>query len=187
MGDRFRDGMSVLDYGCGVGRYAHFLRQRLDRFEYVGLEKPGAENRHGENSVAVARKIFRRDPRCGFDLIGSDTETRALSRADVAVLGSIFTHVDFGEVQRILEKLQPVADRGVVVFSIFLDDHERLEGPGAYGFPDCYGRVWFTRDQLEALCHANGWKLEESESFLAQDVNVHRIFALTTEALAPST
>jgi len=41
MGESFREGMAVLDYGCGAGRYAQFLRQRLKRFEYY-LRSPGA-------------------------------------------------------------------------------------------------------------------------------------------------
>src|SRR5580704_7316710 len=56
MGGHFHEGMAVLDYGCGAGRYAEFLRQRLQRFGYYGLEKPGSRDRHGENSIAVARR-----------------------------------------------------------------------------------------------------------------------------------
>jgi hypothetical protein len=59
MGDTFREGMSVLDYGCGACRYAQFLRQRLSTFHYYGLEKAGSANRHGEKAIKVARKLFR--------------------------------------------------------------------------------------------------------------------------------
>src|SRR4051812_18232352 len=47
----FCEEMQVLDYGCGAARYAHFLRQRLARFTYFGLEKPGSLLRHGERSI----------------------------------------------------------------------------------------------------------------------------------------
>ena len=183
MGASFREGMCVLDYGCGAGRYAQFLRQRLKRFAFYGLEKPGSDFRHGEKSIKTARKLFRWDRRVRFDLIGSRLEATALARADVAVLGSIFTHVDLGEVERILAKLAPIISRGgTIVFSIFLADTHRLEDKGLYGFADCYGRVWFTAEQLRGLCDRDGWVLAERESFLAQDVNVHRIFTLSRKA-----
>jgi SAM-dependent methyltransferase len=180
MGDSFREGMSVLDYGSGAGRYAQFLRQRLKRFEYYGLEKPGSSFQHGEKSMKAGRKLFRWDRRVKFDLIGSRLETKALARASVVVLGSIFTHVDFDEMQSILKKLHPIVARGgKVVFSIFLADAYEIEKIGIYGLKDCYNRVWFNMDQLQRLADKLGLALAERESFLAQDVNVHRIFALT--------
>ena len=85
--------------------------------------------------------------------------------------------------KNILHKLQPiVARRGKVAFSIFIDDAYRLENPGAYGFADCYGRVWFSEKQLKQLCAGNGWVAAEKETFLAQEVNLHRIFALAQNA-----
>ena len=96
------------------------------------------------------------------------------------MLGSIFTHVDFGEMQNILRKLKPVVVRGgKVVFSIFLADAYEIENQGIYGLENCYNRVWFTAEQLRRLCDEHGWALAEKASFLAQDVNLHRIFALT--------
>jgi hypothetical protein len=96
------------------------------------------------------------------------------------VLGSIFTHVDFDELQSILKKLQQIiSSGGKVVFSIFLADTYRLEDEGIYGQRNCYSRVWFTGEQLERVCDANDWFIVEMDSFVAQEVNVHRIFALT--------
>jgi len=182
MGASFREGINILDYGCGAGRYAEFLRQRLEHFGYFGLEKPGSSFQHGEKSVAAAEDIFNGDNRISFGLIGSAFEASALARADVVVLGSIFTHVDFEELKLILEKFEPIVRRGgKVVFSIFIADTYRLEASGAYGFADCYGRAWFTTEQLRGLCDESGWVTIERESFLAQEVNLHRIFALTSK------
>jgi SAM-dependent methyltransferase len=179
MGESFREGIAVLDYGCGAGRYAQFLRQRLRSFEYYGLEKPGSAVQHGEKSIKTARKLFRWDRRIRFNLIGSRLEAKALSRVSVVLLGSIFTHVDFDELQRILKKMQPVLSRGgKVVFSIFLADAYRLEDKGLYGFEGCYSRVWFTEEQIQRLCDQNDWAVVEKESFVAQEVNLHRIFVL---------
>ena len=122
----------------------------------------------------------RGDSRISFGLIGDAIEADGIARANIAVLGSVFTHVDFDELQRILLTLRPVAARGgIIVFSIFIDKAYRLEGPGGYGFPDCYARAWFTRKQLRQACAAIGCAAAEAETFVAQQVNVHRIFALT--------
>ncbi len=178
-GESFREEIAVLDYGCGAGRYAQFLRQRLRSFEYYGLEKPGSALQHGEKSIETARKLFRWDRRIRFNLIGSRLEAKALSRVSLVVLGSIFTHVDFDELRHILQKMRRVLSRGgKVVFSIFLADTYRLEEKGLYGFEDCYSRVWFTQEQIQHLCDQNDWVLAEKESFVAQEVNLHRIFAV---------
>jgi SAM-dependent methyltransferase len=188
MGNSFREGLIVLDYGCGAGRYAQFLRQRLKTFQYYGLEKQGSAFRHGEKSIKIARKLFRWDGRVKFDLIGSRLEATALAQSEVVVLGSIFTHVDSEELEHVLKKLQPVVTRGgKIVFSIFIADQYQLEGKGAYGIENCYERAWFTAEQLQQLCDQNGWAAAEKESFVAQDVNVHRIFALVRKMGQEST
>jgi hypothetical protein len=152
MGEHFRAGITVLDYGCGAGRLAHFVRQRMLRFSYYGVEKPGSKYRHGEKSIEAAREIFGWDFRIGFDLIGSDFERRAIERADVAVLGSIFTHTDYEEMRAVLAKLAPIAKRcGIVVFSVFVDAEYPLENPGSYGMKDAYARSWFRSTRSRAF------------------------------------
>src|SRR4051794_24180762 len=42
----FRQGVTIFDYGCGAGRYADFIRQRLHRFGYFGVEKPHSRTGH---------------------------------------------------------------------------------------------------------------------------------------------
>ena len=181
IGERFCENSYFLDYGCGAGRYAEFLRRRLKHFGYFGLEKSGSDFQHGEKSLAAGKEIFHGDDRIRFGVIGSAFEANAFARADVVVLGSILTHVDLEELKRIFEKCEPVVQRGgKVVFSIFIADRYYTEGPGAYGFKDCYGRVWFTAEQLGGLCDERGWIAVERESFLAQEVNLHRIFLLTS-------
>lgn len=179
VGEHFREGFRVLDYGCGAGRYCNFLAQRLNKFEYYGVEKRGSAFRHGEKSIRVANRMFRHDRRAQFGFIDSAVEAAAIDKVGVVVLGSVFTHVDINEVDRILAKLTPVVDRGgKVVFSVFIANEYRLEGPEAYGFNDCYDRVWFESKQLMELADRNNWQLTECESFLAQGINLHRIFAL---------
>ena len=39
MGDKYKEGMRVLDYGCGSARFSNFLSKRLKEFYYIGLER----------------------------------------------------------------------------------------------------------------------------------------------------
>jgi hypothetical protein len=173
----FCDGMQVLDYGCGAARYAHFLRQRLDQFTYFGLERPGSLVKRGERSIDAANAIFGDDDRIHVDLIGASLEALAIERANIALLASVFTHVDLSEMRYILTKLMTIILRGgQIVFTIFLGDEHRLEEPGMYGFYDCYGRSFFTTSQLTSVASALALQLTESEPYTAQDGNLHRVF-----------
>jgi SAM-dependent methyltransferase len=180
MGEHFLEGMSILDYGCGAGRYAQFLRQRLRSFEYYGLEKSGSKFHHGEKSIQAGRELFEGDERIKFGLIDSPLEGRAIDRASVAILASVFTHVDHEEMTLILTKLKPIIARnGAIVFSIFIADEYNLERIEIYGMQNAYNRVWYTIEQITTLCDAHSWQLTEKERYVAVDGNVHRIFAIT--------
>jgi ubiquinone/menaquinone biosynthesis C-methylase UbiE len=37
-GQSFCEGMVMLDYGCGCGRYANWISRRIKDFTYYGLE-----------------------------------------------------------------------------------------------------------------------------------------------------
>jgi hypothetical protein len=181
----FCDGMQVLDYGCGAARYAHFLRQRLDQFTYFGLERPGSLVKRGERSIDAANAIFGDDDRIHVELIGSSLEAVAIERANIALLASVFTHVDPSEMRHILTKLMPIVLRGgQIVFTIFLADGHRLEDPGMYGFDDCYGRSFFTTRQLTSVANALALQLTESGPYMAQDGNFHRVFRADSRASA---
>ena len=75
----FGDGMKIIDYGCGIGLYANFINDRISKFLYIGLEKKGGKNLHGESSMAIAKKIvrFRRNIKFGF--IDSNLEIKSIN------------------------------------------------------------------------------------------------------------
>lgn len=150
MGDRYREGMRLLDYGCGYGRFFNFLTGRLAGFTYYGLEVADSATGHGQACVAYAEETFGRDPRGRFGLIGSDLETQALAEVDMVLLGSIATHLDFESFAALVTKFLPViARRGALVFSVVLADRYVCVGPGKYGVGDSYHETRYTARQID--------------------------------------
>jgi SAM-dependent methyltransferase len=185
MEEYFTEGITVLDYGSGIGRYADFLTKKLKKFKYFGVEKPNSKNAHGEKCIMISKKIFRYSRKIHFGLIGSNLEKTAIKNSEVCVLGSVFTHVDYTEVQNILSKLMPIVKNndGIIIFSAFISDSCRQEGPGIYGFENAYFRSYFTLAQIKNLEDKFQIKITEKGSFLAQGENLHRIYSAENQLM----
>jgi SAM-dependent methyltransferase len=168
MGGRYREGMRLLDYGCGYGRFFNFLTGRLADFAYYGLEVADSATGHGEACIAYAARTFGCDPRGRFGLIGSALEARALEEADVVVLASVLTHVGFDAFEALLGKFLPVIERGgAVVFSVLHGEHYECIGPGMYGVQNSYFETRYTQQQVRELCRNRALALIEVEHFQA--------------------
>lgn len=177
MGPGFKEGMRILDYGCGAGRYANFLSRRLKSFEYWGVEPRTAGPSGGEASIGKARAWFGVDSRVRFGFIGSDVEKEALGRVDVVLLLSIFTHTTIEETEEVMRKMLPVVERGgMVVFSvIFGREYELGNGDMAYGSKNFYGVVRLTVAQLDELGRRLGMGILQVEGFDAGPGAFHSI------------
>lgn len=186
IGDRFREGLKVLDYGCGRGRYFNFLCKYFCDFTYYGVEMLVGRKAPFTEELAVAIRTFACDPRAHFAEIGSAGETEALKNADVVVLGSIFTHLTIGHSWTVLDKLLPIVYNrsGIIVFSAILAKHYNVSGAaGSYGLKDCYHTVYNTAEQYEKFCAARNVALKQVDVYdqpTAQHLNhtIYRIEAL---------
>jgi cyclopropane fatty-acyl-phospholipid synthase-like methyltransferase len=179
MGDFFKDGMKILDYGCGAGRFYNFLSRKIKDFSYIGVEKPCSNHQFGEKSIETARKIFEKDKRGKFGLIGTELEDDAIASVDVVVLGSIFTHISYTNMQIVCDKFLSVLDRGgAVVFSIFIEDKYREKGAGEYGLKNSFRSVFYTKDQILSYCQKRSVKINEVELFVSPSGKNHKIFRM---------
>lgn len=172
----FKEGLKILDYGCGNGRLFNFISGRLKDFTYYGVEHPDSDG-----NIEIPKSLFGRDNRFNVDYIDSPFETKAINKVDCVVLGSIFTHLRFSEFERVCDKFKPILERsGVIVFSVFIADMYIVEGVGgAYGVKECYGRVFYTMEQLRDYCKKNDLKIKEYPEYDAQyGANIHRIFKI---------
>ena len=180
MEKNFDDGLVILDYGCGIGRYADFVNSRIKKFKYYGVEKANSENRHGENCLKFARKIYGYNRKIKFGMIDTKFEKKAIKISNVSVLGSVFTHLDALEIMKILTKLMPIVktNQGKIIFSAFIAETFKTEGPGIYGFKNVFHRSYITQQFINDLEKDFEVKIEAKEDFLAQGENLHTIFSV---------
>ncbi len=169
MGERYGEGMRLLDYGCGYARFFNFLTGRLKDFVYFGLEIPNSATKHGQRCVRFAKRTFGADGRGKFGFSGSEFEQEALKEAEVVLLGSVLTHVNFETFEKLFSEFIPIFDKGgAVVFSILLGKHSKCVGPGfLLGMNDFYQEARYTRRQLLDYCDGQKLALTDTEYFQA--------------------
>ncbi len=165
-----REGLCVLDYGCGGGRLCNYLSKQLEKFSYYGLEPAYGQ---GPAYLNFARSHFN-DPRVVFDYIGSPTEIHAIKNADYVVLGSVLTHMPYEDAIIVMDKFRSVvAGGGKIVASVFIGDRYVCLGTNCmYGSPNFYSLVHYTPAQLGI------WEYDVTSTFLAQGVNLHHILSI---------
>jgi len=171
--DRFREGIRILDYGCGMGRLANFISGYLKEFLYLGVEPPG------NTKLVTARPLFNHDPRIRFAEIGSPGEELAARQFDAAILGSVFTHLLPDTCRCILEHLLPIVEGGgIIIFSAFLDDKLTYYKSGVYGFPNCYHRAYLPYSWIDEMGQALGRAIRREGRFDCYGITTHFIFSI---------
>jgi SAM-dependent methyltransferase len=178
MGGNFKEGMSLLDYGCGSARMCNFMSKRLREFTYYGVEP---DSPFGNSGIDTAAYYFGHDERVRVGFIGSDLEREAIDKADIALLLSIFTHTDIEETEQILRKLCPIIQRdGKIVFSVMLgESYALIGGRGAYTMQNTVCIVYNTAQQIEELGQKLGCTMRLVGDFLADGGYLHSIYEAT--------
>jgi SAM-dependent methyltransferase len=174
--DKFRDGFSILDYGCGAGIVSNFISLRLESFKYVGLEP---KSTHGNERITIARQLLS-DPRVQFGFIEDSVEKLYDTNFDCITLISIFTHLTIEETYLTLDKLIPFFKnkKTKIIFSCFVDKSYQLFNPQPHINNNFYGVVKITEQQLLDYSSKNGLKLIKMCDFVAAGNHCHNIYSL---------
>ena len=176
---RLQEAFTLLDWGCGDGRLFNFLSARFKNFHYYGLERPGD---FGARCVERARSFFGHDCRATFDLYGGGVEVEAVKECTSVVMGSVATHVPIDQFGALLSRVRPILGRNGAVVSCFIEDEARCLNSSAYGHPDCFGYVAYTRDQLEDLRVNAHVDFRVHDTFVSSDGSLHQILKFTEAA-----
>lgn len=173
LGARLREGIRILDYGCGGGRFFNFLTGYLADFHYYGAEPAGGKE------LAIAKSFFEADPRATFLACEEAVARLDELQPDAVILGSVFTHLRAETCERIVESLMPVVERGgSIVFSAMFADKADYGGAGAHGFADCYGAAYQDWGWPERLEQRVGRPVKRVGKFDVAGITSHLIFII---------
>jgi SAM-dependent methyltransferase len=150
MGEKYKEGMKIMDLGCGSARVSNFLSKRLKNFHYIGIEK--SKSTYTESCINKAIELFGNDDRIELGFTDSELEKKAIETSDVVLLLSVFTHTTIEATEEILIKIMPIVKRGgYVVFSMIHGNEYKLSNGNAYDFFDNYKVTFNTTQQVEKL------------------------------------
>lgn len=175
--DKFKDGFSVLDYGCGAGILSNFISERISNFEYYGLEP---NSTHGIERINLGKNLFK-DDRVFLGLINDDLDFCLSKKIDSIILISIFTHLVIDDVIQILDNLIKVFEKNPncdIVFSCFTSEISRVENYQPHIWERFYGVSYIQESELINYCEKNSLSLNKHISFTAQGGYVHEIFKI---------
>lgn len=175
--DKFKEGFSVLDYGCGAGILGNFISERLSDFNYYGLEP---NSPHGIERITLG-KNYLNDKKLFFGLIDNDLEYCLNQKIDSIILISVFTHLLIDDTIAILDNLIKVFDKNPdcnIVFSCFISEDNKTENYQPHIWDRFYGVSHIKESDLTEYCNKNNLKINKHISFSAQGGYVHEIFKI---------
>jgi SAM-dependent methyltransferase len=175
--DKFKDGFSILDYGCGAGILSNFISERLSDFEYYGLEPNSV---HGTERINLGKKLFK-DNRVFLGLIDNNLDFCLSKKIDSIILISVFTHLIIDDVTIILDNLIRVFKKNPncdIVFSCFTSEISMVKDHQPHIWERFYGVSYLQESELVSYCKKNNLTLSKHTSFTAQGGYVHEIFKI---------
>jgi 2-polyprenyl-3-methyl-5-hydroxy-6-metoxy-1,4-benzoquinol methylase len=171
----YKEGMKILDYGCGSARFSNFLSMRLKDFTYIGLERNTSD--YTKECIDKANELFSHDPRVRAGYTESELENEAIEIANTVLLLSVFTHTTIEETYRIIEKLLPIVKRGgSIVFSMIHNTKYQLIG-NAYGFGNNYSITYNTKKQVSQISDMFNVSVRLVDTYDAGGI-IHSIYSI---------
>jgi SAM-dependent methyltransferase len=178
MGERFREGVRIIDYGCGYGRLFNFITGHLRDFHYYGAEPLGGRY------LDTAISYFGMDPRATFLTCEEVVKSPEILKSDAVILGSVFTHLRPVTCEYILSTLWPiVTNGGMIIFSVMMKPGISFFQPGAYGFQDCYGQSFQTKEWIRSLETKFERPIDNYGKFECEGGFVHNIFCIDNDEI----
>jgi len=186
IGSNYKNGISIIDWGCGYGRFLNYMFKTLKNFTYYGFEIPSINN--GDLLIDFNKKTYERyndeNKKINFGFIDDyELINSAINNCNTVILGSVFTHISLADSKNIILKFEQLLKKqnGCIVFSVILADKYELVGPGAYGDSSAYEYVTHTAKQINTLTF-NKYKINKIVDFKTDHWAIHTILKLNYDS-----
>lgn len=180
IGSQFKDGISVIDWGCGYGRFLnHMILQKINGFTYYGFDVPSIHN--GDVLIPCNKEMYSKYSNAFFGFINDkDLVEQAWDVCDIVILGSVFTHITVEAAQAFIHKCDSILhkENGMIVFSLIMRDKYHVAGP-YYNYEGAFGEVHYTNTEIELLKADNKHQIKKINKFVTDGSIEHTIFKLT--------
>lgn len=154
-----KDGMSVLDFGCGSGRVAHALAKRVNLKSFLGTDIVQSLLDYAATKTPAHYRFVN------HHALSFPTED---SSVDIAYAFSVFTHLLQAECYLYLQDMHRVLrDRGVFIFSFLelaAEDHWAIfqnTVDNQRGSTTPHLNMFIERNQIEAWARHSGFTVRE--------------------------
>ena len=118
IGDKSKS-LSVLDFGCGVGRNIFDFSQNFPNWEFSGYDNPNMINKANEYSNARFGKKIQDYPNLNFVSDWSQLKTR---KFDCIYATIVFQHIHEKDLNKYLEDIKHMTNKLIVSGRRFNDD-----------------------------------------------------------------
>jgi predicted RNA methylase len=177
--DKFKEGFTIVDYGCGAGILSNFISERLSDFTYYGLEPSTG---WGPDRISLGRETFN-DPRVNFGLIENDYDNIIKNnKIDAVILISVFTHLTIEDTYKVLDSLLNLFtynQNASIVFSCFTENSPKLGGLQTNINSNYYSESYIKLEDLQSYCDNKKLNLRKHMDFIAMGGYKHEIFEIT--------
>lgn len=160
IGNKFKNGLKILDYGYGKGILLEYLRNNLIDFNYYGFEV--------SNSTNI--KKIKEEKNVKISIGNKSLLSDFIEKSDIIFLRSIFTHLKFNKFEAICNKFK----NKYIIFSVFIDEEYHVEGKKLYNLDDCYRFVFYTEDMIKKYTKNNNLILEYKSKFYVPHVDLYQ-------------
>ena len=176
--DDFKENFSIIDYGCGAGILSNFISQRLDNFNYFGLEPSTG---WGPYRIEVGKKYFN-DKRVNFGFVEDYNEIIKNNKVDTVILISVFTHLVIEDCLAILDNLKNIFEYNKdasIVFSCFISETPKVSSLQSNINSNYYGDSYIKLSDLQNYIDEHNLTLTKHMDFIAMGGWKHEIFKIT--------
>jgi ubiquinone/menaquinone biosynthesis C-methylase UbiE len=167
IGESFKEGLSLIDWGCGCGRFAHRMNDSLENFSYYGFD---TNTEYGNSILEYAKEVssgLSSDNKVIEFTTTDDMEivNKAYGLSSIILAADVFTYYNGRQVKLYIDSIKEFLDteNNSIVFSMLKrSNREPLKvyaKNSRWDVPESY--TYYSHSDKEIAAIAKGRNLEE--------------------------